>query len=69
MNQQKMLYGVLHTPAMLNALLDADEFEESGETETDPKKKKKKERMILATVKLKGKKLKLVIWLLRKYGQ
>ena len=55
-NQQKMHYGVIHPPALLNALLDPDEFDDTGgEADTDPKKKKKKEKMILATVKLKDK--------------
>lgn len=55
-NQQKMHYGVVHPPTLLNALLDPDEFDDSAaDVEGDPKKKKKKEKMILATVKQKDK--------------
>lgn len=55
-NQQKMFYGVSYLPAMTNALLDPDEFDETTvEAEADPKKKKKKDKMILATVKQKDK--------------
>lgn len=54
-NQQKMYFGVSHPPALLNVLMDPDEFDDPTPEDTDYKKKKKKEKMILATVKQKDK--------------
>lgn len=51
-NEQKMFYGVAHSPAMHSAMMEPEE-EEEGE-EGEEKKKKKKERGGLPTVK-KGK--------------